>query len=72
MNHQVDIFLSCGCIVFEKIEAVIFLPQPSEIRKCIKHRRDATILKVSQPYWVEDEQKVEDTQPMVPKKNLKK
>lgn len=55
MNHEVDLLLSCGCIMLQRIEAVIFLPTAGEVRHCIKHNRDATILKVGQPYWVNDE-----------------
>jgi hypothetical protein len=54
-NHEVDILLQCSCIIYERIEGVIFLPNVGEARHCNKHG-NTTILRVGYPYWVTDEQ----------------
>lgn len=55
MAHEVDLLLSCGCIKLERIEAAIYLPHKEEHRICNKHNRDVLIVRVGNPYHVNDE-----------------
>ena len=52
-HHEVDLLLSCACVIVEEIEAAIFTPLAGEIRHCRKHKTQATIKRVGYPYRVE-------------------
>lgn len=54
MAHEVDLLLSCGCILLERIEAVIYIPHKNENRWCMKHDKGVYIVKVGNPYHVND------------------
>ena len=55
--HEVDLLLSCGCIVLERIEAAIYLPNKGEDRWCMRHDRGVFIKRVGNPYHVDDDNK---------------
>lgn len=56
MAHEVDLLLSCGCVTYERIEAVIYLPDKGEQRYCPKHRISVTITRVGSPYHVDEKE----------------
>lgn len=59
MAHEVDLLLSCGCIRLERIEAAIYLPHREDVRMCTKHGIAVRIVKVGNPYHVNDAPKEE-------------
>ena len=66
-HHEVDILLSCTCIVYEQIEGVIFTPRIGEARHCKKHNQNVTISRVGYPYYVEDSKEPVNTGKQVAK-----
>ena len=51
--HEVDLLLSCTCVIFERIEAAVFTPNKGEARRCSKHNKDVTVIKVGYPYRID-------------------
>ena len=55
-HHEIDLLLSCKDILIEELEAAVFVPKLDEVRECHKHGTQK-IIKVGNPYWVDDKEK---------------
>jgi hypothetical protein len=49
-KYNVDILLLCGCVIVEKVESIIYLPNTGEQRHCPNHDKDTLITKIGNMY----------------------